>query len=267
MVQTTSVALFCLLLAPSLAAPITNGQHARAEELTERDPNFFRSAFRAVRKVATPSNVMKAAAGLVFRNDAEDISQRDLESPESIVNLVIRDNELQLTDRDVEYLKDLAARDPNWFSSAFRAVKKVVTPPNIMKAGKFAAGLIFREDEMSQRDDEFQLTERDIEFLQDLAARNPNWFSSAFRAVKKVATPPNIMKAGKFAAGLIFREDAEDLAARELEDSEDLTAREPRSGSKSMKAKKHHKSEEVEGRENDDVFERYFDDYEIDDLN
>jgi hypothetical protein len=245
MVQTTSVALFCLLVAPSIAVPITNDQHARAEDLSERDPNWFSSAVGAVRKVATPPNIAKAgrfAAGLLLREDAEEISQRDLESPESIETLVTRDDEFQLTERDVEFLRDLTARDPSWFKSAFRAVRKVATPSNLMRAGKFAAGILLREDEISQRDlenpenitslvvrdDASQLTAREIEYLKDLAARDPNWFKSAFRAVRKVATPSNLMKAGKFAASVLLREDDEfELTEREVEYLKDLTARDP----------------------------------------
>jgi len=345
MVHATSFTLFCLLVAPTIAVPITNDQHARAEDLEERDPNWFSSAVGAVRKVATPPNLMKAgkfAAGILLREDAEEISQRDLESPETFESLVIRD-ELQFSEREVEYLKDLTARDPNWFKSAFRVVKKYATPSNVMKAGKFAAGVLLREDgeEISQRDleypegliireDEFQFTDRDIDFLQDLTARDPNWFKSAFRAVRKVATPPNLMRAGKFAASILLREDNEfDLTEREIEYLKDLTARDPNwfksafravrkiatppnimkagkfaasvlfredaeevsqrdveyedlstrePGIKSFfervkevfspkkKAEKKN-SEEVEGREDDDdIFERYFGDYEIDDL-
>jgi hypothetical protein len=310
MVQTTSVALFCLLVAPSIAVPITNDQHARAEDLSERDPNWFSSAVGAVRKVATPPNIAKAgrfAAGLLLREDAEEIFQRDLEFPESIETLVTRDDEFQLTERDVEFLRDLTARDPSWFKSAFRAVRKVATPSNLMRAGKFAAGILLREDEISQRDlenpenitslvvrdDASQLTAREIEYLKDLAARDPNWFKSAFRAVRKVATPPNLMKAGKFAAGILLREDEVEISQRDLEfpesvlvredteeisqrdiEYEDISTREPKSFFEKVKAffspkkaAKKTNSEEVEGREDDeDVFERYFDDYEMDNL-
>jgi predicted DNA binding protein len=361
MVQTTSFALFCLLVAPTLAAPITNEQHARAEDFEERDPGRFKSA---VRKVANPSKLVKAgkfAAAALLREDTEEISQRDLESPESFESLITRD-EFQFTEREVEYLKDLTARDPSWLKSAFRAVKKHATPPNLMKAGKFAAGLFLREDaeeislrdvehpgSVAIRDGEFQFTERDIEFLQDLTARDPSWFKSVFRAAKKHLTPSNVMKAGKFAAGVLFREDAEEISERDLEYPEsivireaefeltereieylkDLTARDPswlksalRAGKKHLtpsnvmkagkfaasvlfredaeelsqrdveyedlstrepsiksffervkevfspkKKAKQSKSDEVEGREDDDdVFERYFDDYEIDNL-
>jgi hypothetical protein len=353
MVQTTSFAIICLLVGPTLAAPITNDQHARAEDLEERDPSWFRSAVGFARKTATPSNLLKAgryAATALSREDAEEISQRDLESPQSIGSLTTRD-EFQFTEREVEYLKDLTARDPSWFKSAFRVAKKYVTPSNVMKAGKFAAGVLLREDaeeislrdldypeSVAIRDDEFQFTERDIEFMQDLTARDPNWFKSAFRHVKKYVTPSNVMKAGKFAAGVLFREDAEEISQRgdgfqfterEIDYLNDLTARDPSwfksafrvvkkyaTPSNAMKAgkfaanilfredteeisqrdveyedlsirdpsiksffqrvkevfsptkkEKKTKSEEVEGREDDDdVFERYFDDYEIDNL-
>jgi len=333
MVQTTSFAVICLFVAPILAAPVTNDQYARAEDLEEREPTWLKSAVGAARRVANPSNLAKAgryAATALIREDSE-VSQRDLESSESIESLITRD-EFQFTEREVEYLKDLTARDPSWFKSAFRAVKKYATPSNLMKAGKFAAGVLLREDaeELSQRDNEFQFTERDIEFLQDLTARDPNWFKSAFRAARKVVTPSNVMKAGKFAANILLREDDEfELTEREIEYLKDLTARDPNwfksafraarkvvTPSNVMKAGKFaagvlsredaeeisqrdveyeedlsirepgiksffervkevfspkkkatkSKSEEVEGREDDDVFERYFDKYEIDDL-
>jgi len=334
MVQTTSFAVICLFVAPILAAPVTNDQYARAEDLEEREPTWLKSAVGAARRVANPSNLAKAgryAATALIREDSE-VSQRDLESSESIESLITRD-EFQFTEREVEYLKDLTARDPSWFKSAFRAVKKYATPSNLMKAGKFAAGVLLREDaeELSQRDNEFQFTERDIEFLQDLTARDPNWFKSAFRAARKVVTPSNVMKAGKFAANILLREDDEfELTEREIEYLQDLTARDPNwfksafraarkvvTPSNVMKAGKFaagvllredaeeisqrdveyeedlsirepniksffervkevfspkkkatkSKSEEVEGREDDDdVFERFFDKYEIDDL-
>jgi len=334
MVQTTSFAVICLFVAPILAAPVTNDQYARAEDLEEREPTWLKSAVGAARRVANPSNLAKAgryAATALIREDSE-VSQRDLESSESIESLITRD-EFQFTEREVEYLKDLTARDPSWFKSAFRAVKKYATPSNLMKAGKFAAGVLLREDaeELSQRDNEFQFTERDIEFLQDLTARDPNWFKSAFRAARKVVTPSNVMKAGKFAANILLREDDEfELTEREIEYLKDLTARDPNwfksafraarkvvTPSNVMKAGKFaagvlsredaeeisqrdveyeedlsirepgiksffervkevfspkkkatkSKSEEVEGREDDDdVFERFFDKYEIDDL-
>jgi len=318
MVQTTSFAIFCLLVAPTLAVPITNDQHARAEDLEERDPNWFRpavggvllredaeeisqrdlespesieglitrdefqftereveymkdltardpfwfrKAFRAVRKYATPSNLMKAgkfAAGVLLREDAEEISQRN--------------NEFQFTERDVQFMQDLTARDPNWFKKAFRVVRKYATPSNLMKAGKFAAGVLLREDaeEIYQRDDEFQFTEREVEYLKDLSARDPNWFRKAFRTVRKVATPSNLMNAGKFAANVLLREDAEELSQRDVE-YEDLSTREPSIKSFFERVKNvfspKKKAAEVEAREDDDdVFERYFDNFEIDEL-
>jgi len=349
MVQTTSFALICLLVGPTLAAPIINDQHARAEDLEERDPSRYRSAVGFARKVATPSNVAKAgryAATVLSREDAEEISQRDLESPESIgtrdefqftereveylkdltardpkwlktafraakkyatpsnvmkvgkfaagillredaeelslrdldypESVAIRDDEFQFTDRDIEFMQDLTARDPSWFRKVFRHVKKFVTPSNVLKVGKMAAGVLFREDaeEISQRDDGFQFTEREIEYLQDLTARDPRWLKSAFGVVKKYATPSNAMKVGKFASNFLFREDAEEISQRDVE-YEDLSVRDPSIKSffqrvkevfSPTKKEKKSKSEEVEGREDDDVFERYFDDYEIDNL-
>jgi len=197
MVQITSVALFCLLLAPSLAVPISNGQEldARAEELTER--SWFKSIFRGVKKIATPSNIGKVA-GLVLREDRSQLAARDIE---------------ELTDRE---FAELMGR--NWFKSIVRRVKKVATPSNIGKV----ASLVLRDGEslLTERDLE-ELTDRDIE---ELIQRN--WFKSIVRGVKKIATPSNLGKVAKVAS-FVIREDAEELSQRDLEYLEDLSTREP----------------------------------------
>ncbi|KIM46921.1 hypothetical protein M413DRAFT_440486 [Hebeloma cylindrosporum] len=213
MVQITSAALFCLLLAPSLAVPISNSQelHARAEDLVER--NWFKSIFRTVKKVATPSNIGKVAS-FVIRDDESQLAERDLE---------------ELTDRE---FADLMER--NWFKSAFRSIKKIATPSNIGKVASF----VIRDDDslLTERDLE-ELTERDIE---ELIKRN--WFKSAFRSVKKIATPSNIGKV----AGFVLREDAEELSQRDLEYLEDLSTREPSVGSFFRKIKNFFKPSNID---------------------
>jgi hypothetical protein len=213
MVQITSVGLFCLLVAPSLAVPIANGQEldVRADELTER--SWFKSIFRGVKKIATPSNLGKVAS-FVLREDEPQLTQRDLE---------------EITDREFAELMER-----NWFKSIFRGVKKVATPANIGKVARF----VLRDDEslLTERDLE-ELTDRDIE---ELIQRN--WFKSIFRGVKKVATPANLGKVASF----VLREDAEELSQRDLEYLEDLSAREPSVGSFFRKVKNFFKPSNID---------------------
>ena len=165
---------------------------SRAEELTER--NWFKSIARRVKKIATPANIG------------------------TVAGLVIRDDESQLTERDIEELSDrefAELMERNWFKSIVRRVKKIATPANI---GKVASFVIRDEESLLMERDLEELTERDIE---DLIQRN--WFKSVVRTAKKYATPANIGKV----ASLVLREDAEELSQRDLEYLEDLSTREP----------------------------------------
>jgi len=140
------------------------------EELTDRDleelvqRNWFKSIVRTAKKVATPANIAKAAS-LVLREDAEELSQRDL-----------------------EYLEDLSTREPS-IRSFFRKVKNVFSPSNIDKAANTAKTIsnVLREDvdDLAERGVDFEeeeLSAREFEDLEDLAARDPT-FGSIFRGL------------------------------------------------------------------------------------
>jgi hypothetical protein len=286
MVQITSVAFFCLLLSPSLAVPIANGQEldARANELTER--NWFKSIFRGVKKIATPANIGKVA-GFVLREDESQLSQRDLEeltdrefaelverkwfksifrgvkklaTPANIgkvASFVLRDGESLLTERDLEELTERDIEEliqRSWFKKIFRGVKKFATPANIGKVASFVL-----------REDAEKLSQRDLEYLEDLSTREPS-VRSFFRKVKNFFKPSNIDKAADTAKAIsnFVREDVderdidfEEVSARELEDLEELAARDPTFGSIFRN---------LVSREGKDVFERDFADYEMENL-
>jgi len=103
-VQTTPITLLFLLLARSLAVLIPNDQYACAEELMERDPNWFSSAVVPRARLPphpTSPRLANLLRGYSLREDAEEISQRDLEYSESAESLVTRDDEFQFTERDM----------------------------------------------------------------------------------------------------------------------------------------------------------------------
>ncbi|CAA7271184.1 unnamed protein product [Cyclocybe aegerita] len=214
MVQITSVVLAALLIAPSLAVPVINGQQLEAredalavrepsseydiglelserdlEDILERDPNFFKKAFKKIKKIATPANIGKVASFVV----------RDLE-------------DVEFSERDLQELEELIERDPSFFKKAFKKIKKIAKPSLLGKAAGIAGNFI-REDALTT------LSERDIadlEELEELAARDPNFFKKAFKKIKKIATPGNIGKVASF----VVREDELDMLA-------ELAARDP----------------------------------------
>ena len=198
--------------------------------------NWFKSIVRGVRKVATPANIGKVAS-LVLRDGESLLTERDLEA---------------LTDRDIE---ELIQR--NWFKSIVRGVKKIATPANLGKAAKIASFVI--------REDAEELSQRDLEYLEDLSTREPS-VGSFFRKVKNFFKPSNIDKAAETAKTIsnLVREDVGDLAerdldfefsARELEDLEDLAVRDATFGAIFRN---------IVSREG--VIERDFADYEMEDL-
>jgi len=84
--------------------------------------------------------------------------------------------------------------------------------------------------------------------------------------VQKAVSTSNIVKAGKFIKDIIYREDAEEMSQRDVE-YEDLSTREPSINSffsPKKKAATNSNSEEIVGREDDDVFKQHFADYEVD---
>ncbi|PPQ80544.1 hypothetical protein CVT25_001578, partial [Psilocybe cyanescens] len=158
----------------------------------------FGSFFKKFRKVASPSNIRKVekVASLVIREDEPVLSQRDFDS---------------------EYLEDLAAREPS-FGSFFKKVKNFFNPHNIDKAASTAkeaskfAGMLKRQDDrdlVERTFDEFseQLTAREMEVMEELAARDPR-FGSFFKKIKKFVNFKNIKKAASVAS-LVIREDGD----------------------------------------------------------
>lgn len=137
---------FCLFYHKLLQRLTSN--RSRANDLTER--NWFGTIFRDVRKVATPGNIGKVAA----------------------IGLALRDDESQLTQRDLEELMER-----NWFGSIFRDVKKVATKANIEKAAFGVAKKVATPSNIGKvakfvlREDAKELSQRDLEYLEDLAAR------------------------------------------------------------------------------------------------
>ncbi|PPR07155.1 hypothetical protein CVT24_010703 [Panaeolus cyanescens] len=125
-------------------------EHPAFQKLAERDPSFgsfFKKVKKAVAHVATPKNLVKAAA---------------------FAPLVLREDEMEAFQRAVadDEVNELAARDPS-FGSFFKKVKKVATPHNIAKAIDIASKFVPREDgtEVVERDvgnDEHDLTARTV---------------------------------------------------------------------------------------------------------
>ncbi|KAH9478707.1 hypothetical protein JR316_0009167 [Psilocybe cubensis] len=195
-ISTVQATFLILAAASSLAAPIATDSsiQSRGVTLEARTPNFG-SFFRKVRKAATPSRIKKIA---------------------HIAELALRENEDEqiVTRRELEYLEDLVLREPS-IGSFFRKVKNFFTPHNIDKASNAAkeasklAGMLKREasEDLSARSLEAfvdQLTEREFEDIQELAAREPR-FGSFF---KKFINMKNIKKAASVAS-LVIREDDE----------------------------------------------------------
>jgi hypothetical protein len=164
------------------------------EKLAARDPSFG-SFFRKIRKNVNPSNIGKIAG---------------------ITGLAIRDEYPELSVRDLEYLEDLAARDPS-LGSFFRKVKNFFSPSHIDKAANTAkeasklAGMLTRGEgfDLSERsvtaDDLQELTARDLEYFDELAARDPRF--GFLRKLRKFASIGNFKKVASVAS-LVVREEA-----------------------------------------------------------
>jgi ribosomal protein L20 len=229
----SSALVALLLVVPSLAIPValpTEPLAARdvvsmeeIAELAARDPNFFKSIARFAKKavhVAMP--VARVAAGVLLRREdiESEFSARDFEG-------------LDLSERDLALLEDLAVRDPNFFKSIARFAKKAVHVA--MPVARVAAGVLLRredvEAEFSARDFEgLDLSERDMAVLQELAVRDPNFFKSIARFAKKAVHVA--MPVARVAAGVLLRredgfEDGLELTERDLEELEEFAAREP----------------------------------------
>jgi len=259
---TTSLVLSFMLVAPSIAIPVYKDQdfQVRTEDIEARS---FGSFFKKIRKIASPSNLKKAA---------------------SVASLVIRDDIPEAYERSLEDSDELAARDPS-FGSFFRKIRKVVNPSNIRKVASVAS--------LAIRDEYPELSERDLEYLDDLVARDPS-FGSFFKKIKNFFSPKNVDKASNTAkeasklVGMLKREDisdlsergfddedVEELTARDFEIMDELVARDPSFGSFFRKVKKFANFKNIKKaasvaslviREDDDVFERHYPDFELDEL-
>jgi ribosomal protein L30/L7E len=247
MVQISSALVAFILVAPSLAIPVSTQQEfeARAEELAVREPSF-KSVFNKIKNFVTKKNVHNAerkvegvinkvgkVADIVLREELSDLSERDLEDLDELLEREF-DDEVDVFDRDLANVdfEDLAARYPS-FGSIFRKIRKIASPKNLGTAAKIASFVVREED---------LLTEREFAQLEELAEREPS-FGSFFRKVKhavgKVVNPTNIGRVAKVAS-YVIREDGEDVVERDLTtvDFEDLAARHPSFGSIFRKIRK-----------------------------
>lgn len=133
-----------------------------------------------------------------------------------------------LSRRDLEYLEDLALREPS-IGSFFRKIKHFFSPHNIDKAADATkeaskiASMLKREDAedlygRSFEDFAEQLTERELDDMQELAVRDPR-FGSFFKKIKKFVNFKNIKKVASVAS-LAIREDNEafDVFERQFSD-------------------------------------------------
>jgi len=221
MVQISNTVIVAfLLVAPSLAIPVSKGQDFQIREaditardveylddLAARDPSFG-SFFRKVKNFFKPSRIDKAVntvkeaeklASMLKRDDSLDFFQRGFD----------QDDVEEFTARDLEELEELAARDPK-FGSFFRKIKHFANFSNLKKVAS-VAGLALRED------DGEELTARDFEDLEELATRDPS-FGSFFRKVKHFVNFNNIKKAASVAT-LVVRE-VDEVFERDLSDLE-----------------------------------------------
>jgi len=205
--------------------PLTARDAAVIEEIADlaaRDPKFRFGRFLKG-AVGTVSRVAKVAAPIVgnfIREDVEpEFSARDFEG-------------LDLSERELATLQELAVRDPNFFSKFKHIAGKVAH--YAMPAARLAANVLIREDvepEFTARDFEgLDLSERELATLQELAVRDPSFWNKIKHIAGKVAH--YAMPAAKVAAGILIREDGMEsvleLSERDLAEIEDLAARNPK---------------------------------------
>jgi hypothetical protein len=267
MVQISSALVAFLLVAPSLAVPLSREQDFQArevaisardvvylEDLAARDPSIG-SFFKKIKNFFSPSHIDKAA------NTAKEASK--------LASMLKREDAVEeFTARDFEALEELAARDPHFrFGSVFKKIKHLANFKNLKAVAGVAALAIREEDEM-------QLTVRDMEELEELAARNPS-FGSFFRKVKHFANFNNIKKVANVASMVVREDDDSEFTARDLEELEELAARDPSFGSFFRKVKHFANFNNIKKvanvasmvvREDDGLFERDYSDLELDQL-
>lgn len=302
MVQiTSSVLIAFLLVAPSLALPVLTQEEfeARAEELAARDPSFG-SIFRKIKKIARPA---ASIASLVLREEAPEAYERDFEDVDfeemlardpsfgsffrkikkiarpaaGIASLVLREESPEAYERafdDIDF-EELAARDPS-FKSIFGKIKSAFTKKNVQKV-EGVASKVGKIADLVIRDEDAELLERDLEDLEELAARDPS-FGSIFRKIKKIASPKNLSTVARVAS-LVIR-DGEQLTEREIAQLDELAERDPSFGSwirkvghsvgKVVNAKNIGTVAKVASyvirEDSDDVFERDYSDFVLNEL-
>jgi len=253
------------------------------DELVARDPSFG-SIFRKIKKIARPA---MSIASLAIRDDAYERDLEDIDIDEliardpsfgsifrkikkiarpamSIASLAIRDDEYERALEGID-IDELIARDPS-LGSIFKKVKNFFSKQNVRKvdnaihrvegtAQKVEGAarkvdkithMFLREEgtdlserdiedleELSERgpsdDEEFygrefddmaeELTNREISQLQELAERDPSFFGKIWKKVRKVVNPTNIGKVANVAS-MVIREDDADLAERDYSDFE-----------------------------------------------
>jgi len=263
----SAVIVAALLVAPSLAVPVARSSEAFAArdvaaveeiiDLAARDPKFrlggflkkIKNTVGKVAKVAGPiaSNFIREdiepeffARDLADLAIYEDLAARDprfgsfLKRLKSTVGKVakvagpivsnfIREDIDLLTERDLVYVDDLAARDPNFFSKLKGIAHRVAKVA--MPAARIAAGILIRDEGMEGL---LELSERDLDEIAELAARDPKFRLGGF--LKKIKnTVSKVAKVAGPIASNFIREDGEDaLSARDLEEIVELAERDPK---------------------------------------
>jgi len=214
MVQISTAVVAFILVAPSLAIPVSIQQEfeARGEDLAVRDPSF-KSIFNKIKGVFTKKNVHTAerkAENVINRvGKVADLVLRDVEDVDELLERGF-DDDVEVFDREFgdEDFEELAARNPR-FGSIFKKLRKLATPANIGRV----ASLIAREEDM--------LSEREMAQLEELAEREPS-FGSFFRKIRhtvgKVVNPKNIGRVANIAS-YVIRED-DDVFERDYSDFE-----------------------------------------------
>jgi len=217
----------------------------REEEIADllaRDPSFGSFIKGIGKDIGKVAGVVAPIATKFIREEPQELSARDIELLEelaardpsfgsffkglakdvgkvaSVATKFIREEPIELSERDIEIMEELAARDPS-FGSFFKGLAKDV--------GK-VAGVVAPIATKFIREEPLELSARDIELLEELAARDPS-FGSFFKGLAK--------DVGKVAGAVapiatkFIREEPLELSARDMELLEELAARDPSFGS------------------------------------
>jgi len=253
MVQALTAAAIVLTATTVLAAPIFD------ETLVSREPAFWNTVKNDLKKVGSglekgitgvantvgtvaqgleAANAVKSGYSSLRGKREEEIADLLARDPSfgsfikgigkdigkvagvvaPIATKFIREEPQELSARDIELLEELAARDPS-FGSFFKGLAKDV--------GK-VAGVVAPIATKFIREEPLELSARDIELLEELAARDPS-FGSFFKGLAK--------DVGKVAGAVapiatkFIREEPLELSARDMELLEELAARDPSFGS------------------------------------